>query len=263
MIPPSKRVRLGRIFADALSFDEALERILALAESGEGGYVVTPNVDHVVLADTDPSLVDAYAGASFSLVDGMPLLWLAKAMGHPLPEKISGSDLVEPIVAAAAARGVSVYCLGAREGVGARAAEILQERHKDLVIAGVDAPPLGFERSPETLEPVLDRIRAAKPGLVLLALGCPKQELFMGAHARSCAPSVFLGIGATLDFIAGDVQRAPAWVSDVGAEWLYRLAQEPRRMAQRYLVRDRAIVRICLRMLRLPHADRAYRTAPR
>ena len=85
----------------------------------------------------------------------------------------------------------------------------------------------------------------------------------MGTHARSCAPSVFLGIGATLDFIAGNAQRAPAWVSDVGAEWLYRLAQEPRRMAQRYLIRDRAIVRISLRMLRLPHADRAVTAAPR
>lgn len=254
-----KRVRFGRIYADHLAFDEAIAEIVERGRTGRGGFVVTPNVDHVVLAEDDPRLVEAYAGAALSLVDGVPLLWLARAMGHPLPEKVSGSDLAEPLIARAAEKGVSVYFLGAKEGVGAKAAAILQERYPALAVAGVESPPLGFEKDPEVLAGVLDRVRAARPGVVLVALGCPKQEYFMSEHASSCPGSVFLGIGATLDFIAGEVQRAPPWMSRVGAEWVYRLAQEPGRMAQRYLVRDRAIIPIALRMLRKPQADRSFR----
>jgi N-acetylglucosaminyldiphosphoundecaprenol N-acetyl-beta-D-mannosaminyltransferase len=261
MGPSRKRVRLGRLYADDVTFDEAVDEIIDLVKRGEGGYVVTPNVDHVVLAETDETLVNAYLGASLSLVDGMPLLWLARALGHPLPEKISGSDLVEPVVERASARGVGVYFLGAKEGVGARAAEILQQRHPELRVAGVDAPPLGFEKDPDELAAVIERVHAGGPSVVLLALGCPKQERFMLDHAKDLAPSVLLGIGATLDFIAGNVQRAPGWMQRAGLEWTWRLAQEPRRMAHRYLVRDREIVRIAWEMSRVPHAGRAFYVA--
>lgn len=255
---PRKRVRLGRIYADELTFDEALDAILERARGAEGGFIVTPNVDHVVLAEDNDALCAAYDEAFLSLVDGMPLLWLAKLLGHPLPEKISGSDLVEPLLARAQSEGLRVYFLGARDGVGKRAAEKLLVRYPKLDICGVESPPLGFEKNEALLEEVLARVREAKPHVVLVALGCPKQELFMRAHARALSPAVLLGIGATLDFLAGEVQRAPTWMSRAGVEWLYRLAQEPRRMASRYLVRDRAIVRIARDMLRQPKESRAF-----
>lgn len=255
---PRKRVRLGRIFADELTFEEAVDEIVTRAGDGRGGFVVTPNVDHVVLAQEDPSLCEAYDRAALSLVDGMPLLWLSKLLGHPLPEKISGSDLVEPLMARAANEGLRVLLLGARDGIGKRAADRLLERHPALCIAGIESPPLGFENDPVVLAGVLARVRNASPDLVLVALGCPKQERFMAACVDALAPAVLLGIGATLDFLAGEVRRAPAWMSRAGIEWLYRLAQEPRRMASRYLVRDRAIVPIALEMLRQPRALRAF-----
>lgn len=257
-----RRVRLGRLFADEFTFDEAVAAIVELARHERGGFVVTPNVDHVVLAEDDAALRAAYDEAALALVDGMPLVWLSRALGHPLPEKISGSDLAEPLLASAAHEGLRVFFLGAREGIAARAAERARARHPSLQIVGVESPPLGFEKDPDALHLVLDKVRASSPHLVLVALGCPKQELFMAAHHEALRPAVLLGVGATLDFLAGTVQRAPAWMSRVGLEWLYRLAQEPRRMASRYLVRDRAIVSITLAMLRQPWERRAYTVEP-
>ncbi len=253
---PGKKVRFGHIHADVVSFAESLDAIAALVARGEGGFVVTPNVDHVCLAETSLPLREAYARAALSLADGMPLLWLARAMRQPLPEKISGSDLVEPLMARAAAAGWRVFLLGGAEGVGARAAQVLSARHRGLNIVGTLSPPLGFEKDPVHNGRVISAITAAGAQIVLVALGCPKQELWMAAQERSFRPAVALGIGATLDFIAGRVRRAPAWMSRSGLEWVYRLGQEPKRMAQRYLVRDRAIAGIALRMLRLPREQR-------
>jgi N-acetylglucosaminyldiphosphoundecaprenol N-acetyl-beta-D-mannosaminyltransferase len=242
-------VRFGRIHAHVVTFDEALDRIVELCRAGAGGYVVTPNVDHVVLAEEDAALVDAYARAALSLVDGKPLVWLARAMGTPLPAKISGSDLARPLVARAAAEGLSVFFLGAKEGVGRRAADLLVAEHPGLKVAGVVSPPLGFEKDEGKNAEVVRAIRESGADLVVVALGAPKQELWMARHKDVLAPSVLLGLGGTLDFIVGDVKRAPPWMSDAGLEWLYRLAQEPRRMASRYLVRDRAFAGIALRSL--------------
>ena len=253
-----RKVRFGYIHADDVTFAGAIDAIGERVASQQGGYVVTPNVDHVCLAETDTELRDAYRNATLSLVDGMPLLWLAKAMGQPLPEKISGSDLVMPLMQRAAAEGWRIYLLGGSPGVGEAAAQILRNKFPALQIVGCDAPPLGFEKDPVQNDAVLARIAAAKAQVVLVALGCPKQELWMYRNAAGLEPAVALGIGATLDFVAGKVQRAPAWMSKVGLEWAYRLVQEPKRMANRYLVRDRAIVRVALRMWTWPKQKRAF-----
>jgi N-acetylglucosaminyldiphosphoundecaprenol N-acetyl-beta-D-mannosaminyltransferase len=253
-----RKVRFGHIHADDLDFDGALEAIAELVANKEGGFVVTPNVDHVCLAEERADLVLAYQKAALSLADGMPLLWLAKAMRTPLPQKISGSDLLVPLCRQAAQKGHRVYLLGGADGAGEGAARALKSACPGLVVAGIDAPPMGFERDAAKNGQVLQKIRDAKADLVLVALGCPKQELWMADHVEQYAPAVALGIGASLDFLAGKVRRAPAWMSNSGLEWLYRLLQEPKRMAGRYLVRDRAIVRIAWRMLRLPPARRSF-----
>lgn len=253
-----RKVRFGTIHADIVTFAEAIEAIAALVHGGHGGYVVTPNVDHVCLAETHLGLRAAYSDAALSLTDGMPLLWLARMVGVPVPEKISGSDLAMPLLRRAAAEGWRVYFLGGRDGIGARARDVLLREIPKLQVVGIASPPLGFERDPAASRRVLADLAAAQPQIVLVALGCPKQEVWMQQNLRQYAPAVALGIGATLDFIAGEVRRAPAWMSRCGLEWVYRLFQEPGRMAQRYLVRDRAIVGIAWRMLRAPRGDRAF-----
>jgi N-acetylglucosaminyldiphosphoundecaprenol N-acetyl-beta-D-mannosaminyltransferase len=247
--PPVERVPLGRIHVDAYTFEGAIDAIVGLCRKG-GGTVVTPNVDHVVMAETDDALKAAYDGSSLSLLDGKPLQWLAGAMNRPVPGKISGSDLIRPLVARAAREGLSCYFLGGLEGVAQKAADILAAENPGLKVAGCFSPPFGFEKDPAQDQAVVDRVRAAAPALVFLALGAPKQELWGHKHKAALAPAVTLGIGASLDFIAGTVKRAPRWMSDAGLEWAYRLAQEPGRMYERYLVRDRAFVGIAWRTYR-------------
>ncbi len=243
------KVRFGSIHADSVTFSEALDYVIALGREGLGGYVVTPNVDHIVLAEKDEGLRLAYADAALSLADGMPLIWMARLLRLPIPEKVSGSDIMLPLIERAAADGLRVYFLGGAPGVAEAASATLLTKYPTLQICGHDAPPLGFEKEPEVLQKVLDKAKAAKPHLIFVALGCPKQELFMRMAWRELAPAVLLGIGASLDFIAGVQTRAPAWMSRVGLEWTYRMMKDPKRLAHRYLVRDRAIAGIFLRQL--------------
>lgn len=233
-----RRIFIGRVPVDVLTFQEALLRIDALVAKGEGGYVVTPNVDHVVLAEENPRFLKAYEEASLSLVDGFPLLVTAKIMKTPLPEKISGSDLSVPLMELAAERGRTVYLFGAGPGVAEKAADKLRARIPKLQIVGTDSPMIDINAPAAARKDAIERLKSKKPDLVLMALGAPKQEILMNLIRDEVRPSVMLGIGATLDFIAGTMKRAPSWMSKVGLEWAFRLSQEPRRMFERYVIRD-------------------------
>jgi N-acetylglucosaminyldiphosphoundecaprenol N-acetyl-beta-D-mannosaminyltransferase len=243
----AKRVRVGPIAIDALTFDEAIDAVGDLVKRGEGGTVFTPNVDHVVLAERDPLLREAYSATDLSLVDGVPVLWAASALGTPLPEKISGSDLLLPLVARAAQCGWRVYFLGGRDGVALRAKETLERRYPGVSIVGASSPAIDLTRGLSEQQDVLDGVRAAHPQLLFLALGAPKQEIWAYRTRDALRPAVIVCVGAALDFIAGVVKRAPRWMSASGFEWLYRLAQEPKRMSRRYLLRDPQFVAIVAR----------------
>lgn len=255
-----KKIRFGRIHADFLTMEEALDRIASLALSRKGGYVVTPNVDHIVMAERDDRLREAYAESSLSLADGKPLLWMSRLAGHPLPEKVSGSDLVKPLLRRAEREGLTVYFLGSAPGVGKRAAEILLAEMPALKIVGVDAPEKGFDSDERVESEIFGKMAAADPDIALIALGAPKQELLMRRWKERGCRTVMLGIGASLDFIAGAVRRSPRWMSNLGLEWLYRLSQDPKRLAYRYLVRDAGIIPVFARMMAVPKDRRVYET---
>jgi N-acetylglucosaminyldiphosphoundecaprenol N-acetyl-beta-D-mannosaminyltransferase len=250
-----RRIRVGGLPIDHVTFAQALDSIAAMIASGEGGSVFTPNVDHVVMAAHDERFRLAYDAASLCLADGMPVLWAARLLGTPLPEKISGSDLVWPLLERAEREQWRVYILGGGPGVGEQAAQRLVARFPRIVIAGTDAPRIDMDAPAEARAEVLTRVRASRPDLVLVALGAPKQELWIAESAADLRPAVLLGIGAAVDFIAGTARRAPRWVSTAGLEWLYRLAQEPRRLWKRYLLRDPEFFLIVLRDLRRLRAD--------
>jgi N-acetylglucosaminyldiphosphoundecaprenol N-acetyl-beta-D-mannosaminyltransferase len=245
------RIRIGQISIDALRLTEAIDAIEALVTGGRGGMVFTPNVDHVVVAEQDARLRAAYQAADLSLVDGTPVLWAARLLGRSLPEKVSGSDLIEPLVARAAERGWRIYLLGAREGVAARAKEVLEQQYPGLQVVGTSSPDVDLAKDPTDQEDVLAAVRAARPQLLFLALGAPKQEIWAHRIRDLVGPAVILGIGASLDFIAGTAKRAPRWVSDAGFEWLYRLAHEPGRLWRRYLIRGPRFLSVVLRETRL------------
>ncbi|ABC82539.1 WecB/TagA/CpsF family glycosyltransferase [Anaeromyxobacter dehalogenans] len=253
----NRRVRIGQLWLDALTMAEAIERIGALVRAGAGGSVFTPNVDHVVTAEDDGAFRSAYAEASLSLADGQALVWAMRLLGTPVPEKVSGSDLVWPLMQHAGAARWRVYLLGGAPGSAELAAARL-ERELGVVVAGVDAPRVAVEG--DTGERgILERVRRADAQLVVVGLGAPKQERFIQRSLPHLGPAVALGLGASIDFLAGRVRRAPRWVSRGGLEWLFRLSQEPRRLAHRYLVKDPRFLAIVARTARQPAADREGR----
>jgi N-acetylglucosaminyldiphosphoundecaprenol N-acetyl-beta-D-mannosaminyltransferase len=253
----STRVQVGAVPIDVVTFAGALDAIEALVEAQRGGFVVTPNIDHVVLAEQNPDFRAAYACASLSLVDGQPLVWASPMLGERLPDKISGSDLVWPLLERAAQKKWRVYFLGAGPGVAELAAQKVKERYGTFVV-GCDSPRLSIDPADPASQAAFEKVRAAKPDLLLLALGAPKQEVLMHRFLPAYAPAVAVGVGASLDFIAGMVKRAPAWVSRSGLEWAWRLSREPKRLWRRYLVNDPKFLLILARTLRRPLSERVY-----
>jgi N-acetylglucosaminyldiphosphoundecaprenol N-acetyl-beta-D-mannosaminyltransferase len=243
-----QRLTIGKVPIDVVTFAQALERIEALVDAKHGGFVFTPNVDHVVNVDDDPPFAAAYQRASLSLADGMPLVWASKLLGMPLPERVAGSDLLEPTLKLAARRGYRVFFLGAGPGVAEKAAHVAKERFGTIIV-GTDAPMVRLDDTAK-VDAIAAQLVVAKPDLVMMAFGAPKQELLIDRIAERVKPAVLLGIGASLDFLAGTVKRAPAVMRKTGFEWLYRLSQEPTRLWRRYLINDPRFVAILLRTLR-------------
>jgi N-acetylglucosaminyldiphosphoundecaprenol N-acetyl-beta-D-mannosaminyltransferase len=244
-----RRVRIGKLQIDWVDFAGALDAIDRLVRARQGGTVFTPNVDHVVMAEHDERFRAAYANAALSLVDGTPVLWASRLLRTPLPAKISGSDLVMPLMQRAAEHGYRVYFLGGAPGVADLARSKLEAQFPTIRIVGTDSSRIDVSESNHQLDEVSERIRQAEPDLVLVALGAPKQEIWSHLRAEALKPAVLIGVGASLDFVAGIQKRSPRWMSSVGLEWLYRLAQEPRRLAARYLLRDPEFCLILLRQL--------------
>ncbi len=256
-----RRVRIGRLWIDALTFPEALREIEALVAAGAGGCVFTPNVDHVVTAEDDGEFRAAYGEASLAFADGQPLVWSSRALGTPLPAKISGSDLAWPLMELAARRRWRVYLLGGGPSVAdAAAARLL--RDLGVHVVGVDAPAIDLDAPGGEGDAAAERVRMARPDLLLVALGAPKQERWIHRHLQRIRPAVAVAVGAALDFLAGHVRRAPGWMSRAGLEWLYRLAQEPRRLARRYLLKDPRFLPILLRTALSPRSQRVEERGP-
>lgn len=240
-------VALGPLYAHTITFGEAVQAIADRAERRLGGYVVTPNVDHVCVGRKDERLTRAYDDAWLSVVDGQPLMWLARLQRTPLPEKISGSDLAVPLLRESAARGLRVYLFGATPDAAARAKARVEADVEGVHIVGTDSPHFDVDAPHDHMAAAVERLRAARPHLVLVALGVRKQELFMQRFHHQLDGAVLLGVGGVIDFLAGDVRRAPRWMSRRGLEWAWRLAMEPRRLWRRYLVQDRMFAPLLLR----------------
>lgn len=241
---------LGPLRIDSVTRAEALEVVERLVAARDGGAVFTPNVDHVMIAQEDSRMRAAYARADLTIADGMPIVWVSRLLRRPIPERVAGSDFVPLLLAHAARRGYRVYFLGGAPGVGAIARDKVMATHPDLHIVGVDWPRFDPDEPPERQAPVIERVRAAAPDLVLVAFGAPKQEIWIDRARDELRPAVFFGVGATLDFLAGTMPRAPEWMAKSGLEWLFRLGREPQRLWRRYLLRDSRFIGVVARAWR-------------
>lgn len=238
------RIKFMNIEVDNLTIGEALETIDQLVQENRNAYVVTPNVDHIVQVEQGGEFREIYENADLILADGKPLLWISKWYGTPIKQKVSGSDLFPLLCGRAAKRGYKMFFLGAAEGVAAQAAENLTKRYPGLQVVGTYSPPYGFEQDAVELEKIEKTITDKKPQILIVGLGCPKQELFIWNNKERLNVPISLGLGASLDFEAGNVKRAPKWMSECGLEWAYRIMQDPKRLIKRYLINDMKIFRL-------------------
>ena len=198
-------------------------------------YVVTPNVDHVVMLQHHAELRAAYDDASLTLADGHPVVWASRLLGRRLPARVPGSELVPALFDAANPdQPLSVYLLGAGPGVAERAADRIHRDWPGVRVTGTYSPPFGFERDTDETNKILSQIADASPQVLVVGLGAPKQELWVHQHHKDIAAGVALCVGATIDFLAGEKARAPHWMQRSGLEWLHRMASEPKRLAGRY-----------------------------
>ena len=212
---------------------EAVDEIEKLILSGGTHQVATANLDFWVNSLDDVDLHRIIAGCSLVLADGMPLVWISRLLGKPLKERVSGVDMVPRLAELSARKGYGIFLLGGRPGVAERAGQVLQEMYPGVNIVGHHAPPLAdLERMDHG--DTLERIRAAKPDILLVAFGNPKQEKWIRMHSRRLGVPVSIGIGGSMDILIGNVQRAPEWMRSSGLEWLGRCIQEPSRLLPRY-----------------------------
>lgn len=221
-----------------MSMNEVVGVIKNFIDNKEQGYVVTPNIDHVVKLQNDKEFLEIYKNASLVLSDGMPILWAAKFLGSPLKEKISGSDLFLKLCESAAENGYRLFFLGGRPGAALKAAEILKLKYPNIKIVGTYSPPFGFEKDENENNKIVRMIKDAAPDILFVGLGAPKQEKWIYGHKDKYMVPISMGIGISFEFTAGIVKRAPLFMQKLGFEWFWRLMMEPKRLWKRYLVDD-------------------------
>jgi len=217
----------------SLSIGEAVDRIGRMIAAGGSHYVVTPNVDFLVKTQRDPKLRRVLVCADLVLCDGKPIVWASRWLGEALPGRVAGSDLIPRVLERAAERGWRVFLLGGSAEVASEAARRIAASHPSLPGVGHYSPPHGPLHAMDNAQ-IAARLHAAKPDIVLVCLGCPKQEKWIAQNYEAMGIPVMIGAGATIDFLADRMARAPRWMRQSGVEWLFRLVQEPRRLAVRY-----------------------------
>ena len=242
-----------------VTMDEAIEFIDASIRRGGFHQFATANVDFVKNAIEDPDMQQILFGCDLVVPDGMPLLWVSKLLNCPLRERVCGVDMVPRLAELAVRRGYRIFLLGAKESVSRKAAENLQEMYPDLEICGRYSPPVSSIENMDH-EQILRRIDAARPDILLVAFGNPKQEKWISMHRDRLTVPACIGIGGTLDFIAGTIPRAPQWMRGIGLEWFYRCAQEPLRLSSRYISNAAALALHVPRQF-VPHALQSRRRA--
>ncbi|MGK5680897.1 WecB/TagA/CpsF family glycosyltransferase [Actinoplanes sp. URMC 104] len=254
------RVQLDGTGIDRITEAEVVAVVREALAHGRGGRILTPNIDILRRAQRDDECRRHLADADLIVADGMPLVWASRLSGTPLPERVAGSSLIWSLSAGLGRDGRSIFVLGGAPATGStadgatRAADRLLADCPGLRLAGTVCPPYGFDSDPLTYAEVCAKVFEARPDLVFVGLGYPRQERVITRLRADLPRTWFLGCGAAVNFVAGDIGRAPRWMQRTGLEWAHRLSTEPRRLARRYLKHDAPYA---LRLLAQAPAQRA------
>lgn len=226
------RINILDIPIDKLSMKEAIQKIEGFIQSGKPHQVTTINPEFIVEAQSNKEFANVLKEANLALADGAGVIWASRWQKQHLPERITGADLVVKLAELGARKDWKIYLLGGEKGIAKRAADKLEGIYQDIRIVGVEEG-LRYELSDQlqrnNIDNLILRIKKAKPDILLVAFGAPKQDIFIARYKKDLGVPAMIGVGGTFDFLAGKTKRAPAWIQNISLEWLWRLIQEPRR----------------------------------
>lgn len=223
---------------DNYDFNDLLEFIDTSIVHQRHSYILTCNVDHVIKLRKDDEFRKVYSDAGAVVADGMPIIWASKLLKKPLKQKVSGSDLFTWLGGAFEDRGYRLFFLGAADGIPEKAMRNLQALYPNMNIVGCYSPSYGFENNEEENGHIVRLLQEARPDIVFVGVGAPKQEKWIYRYYETYRAPISIGVGATFDFLSGNVKRAPKLMQKTGFEWFWRLFQEPKRLWRRYLIED-------------------------
>ena len=249
------RVNIVDIPIDNIGMSELLD------ELKYGGVVFTPNVDHLVKLQKDREFFQVYQNADYRVCDSQLIMFASHFLGNPICEKVSGSDLFPAFYQRYAKdKSINIFLLGGLPGIAEQARQRINQKVGRNMVVGSYSPPFGFEEDPAECRKIIDIINRSGANVLAVGVGAPKQEKWIIKYRSELNTiNTFFAIGATIDFEAGNLKRAPAWISSAGLEWLYRLCLEPGRLWKRYLVEDVAFfVLVARQKLRLNRKNRSF-----
>ncbi len=238
------RIPFLNTYVDNLTAAEAKSCVDQLIQEAGYHYVVTPNSDIIVKMQDDPELKYICDNADLILTDGQIVVELSKKTKYPIKERVCMTDFVWDMMDLATEKGYKVFLFGGKEDVLERATRRIQDKYPELNIADSYSPPFGFEKNNEQLNEVNERIKNSGADILIVFLGCPKQEKFIAKNKNTYCVPISITMGGCVDFIGGGVKRAPQWMQDKGLEWFYRFLQEPKRLFRRYFVDDIKIFKL-------------------
>lgn len=231
-------------YVNNIDMQETIAFIEKMIVDRKRSYTVAVNVDVIVKIEHDKYLKQVTDNADMVFVDGKPLVWISKLYNKPVKAKISGSDLVPNLCRVAANKGYSIFVIGGKDGVASKAKSNLEAQYPNIKIVGTYSPPFGFEKNEKELQKINSMINSSHPDIVIACFGCPKQEKWVYENYQKYDATISICAGATVDFLAGNVSRAPKWMSDHGLEWFYRFTREPKRLFKRYFIDDIKILKL-------------------
>lgn len=237
----TNRIPFLNTFVDNLTAAEAKSCVDQLIHEPGYHYVVTPNSDIVVKMQDDSELKGICDNADLILTDGQIVVKLSRKTQHPIKERVCMTDFVWDVCDLADEKGYKLFLFGGKKDILERATKRIQEKYPKLNIVDSYSPPFGFENNEEQLKAANERIKASEADILIVFLGCPKQEKYIAKNKEEYKIPISITMGGCVDFIAGGVKRAPLWMQKAGLEWFYRFLQEPKRMFKRYFVDDMRI----------------------
>ena len=241
------RIKFLNTYIDSLTAQEAKSQVDRMVQKRRPQYVVTPNTDIVMLMQKNPDLLDICNKADLILTDGEMVVKLSKFLGNPIKERVAMTDFVWDVCDLAVEKNYRIFLFGGKEDVLEKGRKRIQEKYPNLNICGHYSPPLGFENNPVELKKSLELISESKADILIVFLGCPKQERFIAKYKDEYQVPVSITMGGCIDFIGADIKRAPMWMQKSGLEWFFRFAQEPKRLFKRYFVDDMQIFPLVLK----------------